>query len=146
MSQAAISKIASRFGSWKTLKKILLSLIGANRVGYIFGREKDGPPPGLSDLSEEERLWATEFLPGVAESLAGADLADAVAEVSQVYDGQTVERILHFTPHWVKVKLLVAVLCILPKWARDEFLSSTNVTTLTAYPDGQAGASREVSI
>jgi hypothetical protein len=127
MSQAGISKIASRFGSWKTLKKILLSLIGANRVGYIFGREKDSPPPDLSDLSEEERLWATEFLPGVAESVTGEDLADAVAQVSQVYGAQSLERILHFTPHWVKAKLLVAVLCILPPWARNEFLASTNL-------------------
>ncbi len=130
MSQAAISKIASRLGSWKSLKKILLVLVGLYRDGYIFGGGKDSPPPDLRGLSEEERLWATEFLPGVAETLSGEDLADAVAQVSQVYDAQSLGRILHFTPHWVKAKLLVAVLCILPRWARDEFLSSTNLELL----------------
>ena len=127
VSQQFISKTAKRFGGWGTLKKILPFLVAIYREG---SRNFDGFP----ELSEEEKRWATEWMPDLAQNLSGEDLVEVIADVAQVYRPEVIGQILYDLPAWVKTKILVAILSILPKWAVVEFLKIIHPDICTATP------------
>jgi hypothetical protein len=99
ISQPAIAKIATNFGGWKRLSKILLTLL-------------DPFYSGSNNLTDEERWLAQTYLPLLLDEPVEVAL-QGVSELIQAYGISTFLRVLATTPK-TQAKLLALVIQTLP--------------------------------
>ncbi len=103
ISQPAIAKIATNFGGWKRLSKILLALLDP----FYSGSNN------FSELIDEERWTAQTYLPCLLDESQEAAVRD-IGTIIQIYGVAAFLRILTAaTPH-TQARLLALVIRALP--------------------------------
>jgi hypothetical protein len=111
ISQPLIAKIASQFGGWKRLSKILLALLDP----FYSGSNN------FSELTDEEKWIAQTYLPCLLDESQEAAVRD-IATAVQVYGISAFLRILSVaTPH-TQARLLTLVIQALPANFQCELL------------------------
>jgi len=111
ISQPAIAKIATNFGGWKRLSKILLTLLDPLYSGSN----------NFDSLTDEEKWLAETYLP----CLVDESLEDAVQEVGtvvQIYGMSVFLRILNAATLQTQARLLALVIQALPVSFQSELM------------------------
>jgi hypothetical protein len=109
-SQELVSKIAKEFGGWKTLKKILLALLGVYRDGNNF-----------HSLTKHEKWQAETYLPGLLDK-PPEDAVQGISKVIQVYGLRPFLRVLTAATPQTQVRLLTLVMQALPVSLQSELI------------------------
>jgi hypothetical protein len=114
VTQGCVSKIATAFGGWKQLEKLLRLLLSKlYSVGNNF-LEAD------SDL----QFMAQTYLPLVFDE-PESDVTAAIKMLTEVYGWQGFEKIIGLMPIHSKAKLLAIILSLLPPDVGDDLKAST---------------------
>jgi transcriptional regulator with XRE-family HTH domain len=109
ITQGRLSQIASEFGGWEVLRKILAALLDSfNSVTNNF-----------SGLSEEERWLAQTYLPLVVDETHPEALSEIGIAV-KAYGVKGFLRILQFSPLPTQVRLLSQIFEVMPEGVRQE--------------------------
>jgi hypothetical protein len=105
ITQGRLSQIASEFGGWGVLKKLLAALLDGN----------NSATNNFSGLSEEERWMAQTYLPLVVNE-ALSEIGIAV----KAYGVKGFLRILQSSPQATQVQLLSRIFEVMPEGMRQE--------------------------
>lgn len=119
LTQGRISQIASEFGGWKALKKILAVLLS---IPYSTAKDSKDASEQFTD-SELEWMSKT-YLPLVINEEDSVKVVSEVVQIISVCDFKQFQRILIMMPLPSQAKLLACILVVLPDWLRLWFLDN----------------------
>ena len=111
ISQPAIAKIATNFGGWKRLSKILLALLDP----FYSGSNN------FSELTDEETWTAQTYLPCLLDESQEAAVRD-IGAIIEIYGISAFLRILSATTPHTQARLLALVIRALPANFQCELL------------------------
>jgi hypothetical protein len=112
VSQPLISKIASQFGGWKQLSKLLLALLDP----FYSGSNN------FLELTDEEKWLAQTYLPGLLDESQEAAVQE-IGTVVQVYGISAFLRIMIAATPQTQARLLALVIQALPANFQSELVA-----------------------